>query len=119
MKIKNTYSTIRIFIQQYIVELVLLLIGIILIGFIKTLPYINLFLIRPGVEFFLVFLLLMFIFYPRVKHILFFIVISVFFLLVFFSFLQSKFLIEQMGDILYAFLVIGYIEFLISLKKNK
>lgn len=116
--INNVYQKMYIFIRQYIVELIILLIGIIVMSFIKTVPYLNLLLIRPEIEFFLVFVLIMVLFSPRVKHTILFIIITVFSLLALFSLAQSKFLIEQMGNVLYAFLVIGFIQFLISLRKK-
>lgn len=117
--VKNIYDNMLIFMRQNILEMVLLLMGIAIMGFVKTVPYMNLLLIRPEVEFFLIFLLAILLFSSKVKHAVLLFLIIVFFLLVFFSLLQSKFLTEQMGNVLYAFLVIGYIQFLISLKKNK
>ncbi|OGK29805.1 hypothetical protein A3F29_01905 [Candidatus Roizmanbacteria bacterium RIFCSPHIGHO2_12_FULL_33_9] len=104
--------------QDYITELVLLLIVIVAMNFVKSVPYINILLIRQEVGFFLVFLFVMFIFSPRVKHTVIFILGVVFSLLMFFSLLQSKFLTEQMGNVLYAFLLIGFIQFLFSLRKK-
>lgn len=109
---------IYIFIQQYVTELILLLVGVIIMNFVKTVPYLNLLLVRPEIEFFLIFLLVMVLFSPRIKQTTFFIIITVFSLLVLFSLVQSKFLIEQMGNLLYAFLAIGFIQFLISLRKK-
>lgn len=116
---RKIYQKILALMHEYILEVVFVLAGIILINLVKTVPYINLLLIRPDVEFFLVFLLIIFVFFPKLKHVFFFILVSVFLLFLFFSLLQSKFLAEQMGNVLYAFLVIGYIRFLILLKKNK
>jgi len=114
----NTTRKIRTFVQDYITELVLLLIVIVAMNFVKSVPYINILLIRQEVGFFLVFLFVMFIFSPRVKHTVIFILGVVFSLLMFFSLLQSKFLTEQMGNVLYAFLLIGFIQFLFSLRKK-
>ena len=114
----NTTRKIRTFVQDYMVELVLLLIVIGAMSFVKSVPYINILLIKQEVGFFLVFLFVMFIFSPRVKHTVIFILGVVFSLLMFFSLLQSKFLTEQMGNVLYAFLLIGFIQFLFSLRKK-
>ena len=52
----NTTRKIRTFVQDYITELVLLLIVIVAMNFVKSVPYINILLIRQEVGFFLVFL---------------------------------------------------------------
>ena len=114
----NTTRKIRTFVQDYMVELVLLLIVIGAMSFVKSVPYINILLIKQEVGFFLVFLFAIFIFSPRVKHTVIFILVVVFSLLMLFSLLQSKFLSEQMGNVLYAFLLIGFIQFLFSLRKK-
>lgn len=118
-KFRTINQKIRKFIHDYITEIVLLMLGVMLISYAKTLPYVNLLLIRPEVEFFLVFLLIMILFSTKIKNTIFFILIVVFSLLFIFSLAQSKLLIEYMGNLLYAFLLIGFINFLVSLRKKR
>ena len=109
-------KNVRKFTETHQVELILTIVGFVIINFLRSIPYINL-IISNGLGYLLAIVITLIIFKVNMRNIV--ILISVtFFLDVVTNSIGDLEVAEQLGNMIYIFLVIAFIQFIYKIRKG-
>lgn len=109
-------KNVRKFTETHQAELILTIVGFVIINFLRSIPYINL-IISGGLGYLLAIVITLIIFKVNIRNIV--ILISVtFFLDVITNSMGDLEVSEQLGNMIYIFLVIAFIQFVYTIRKS-